>query len=1175
LTHCRSLLCRQVNSATIGKTLTTLEPNPLYDTKEDFPVKNIRILAVIVAACTVCSLLLCTIKDDNGSLAPTGPATTNTTGLLVPFLMVVPDSQYIGVRDTLGIAVTVLTDSIHDIPIAGAMVTCAQSAGWLAAETLYSDAKGRAVFRLMDTTQIQVNLTITCGLSTQNLSVQVTNTPDKIQKQFVIVPTRAVLKADGNDTTTINVTIKDQNNNPVSGQCVQFISSAGLIMSATGGCSGTGQAATNSHGVAQAILTSANINDTAYVTAYLVSDKTKNAQTKVVFSGVSLLLHADTANLKPLGQAVVTAVLTNGSNQPIPYSPIYFALGKDTSSNLQIISKDTMTGPQGNAQCIVRGKRTGTDSVRVTAAGALSSIKINVTDLSLSISLDATVLQAQATLSTLLHAQFSSNTGTPLAGKTVQVQRSYKQAGGGDTSDYIFATTDSAGKCAVTIYALPYEGVMTLQVTAYNSTTDMASATTSISFLTTRVMTINAVPPIIQADGTSQSLITMQVKNTNNNPMVGDSILFSTDAGMVTALGITDANGRATANLTSDRRNTIATVKGTLQQDITKFLTVAVKFTGVQIAASANPPSINSSGKDSTTISITLLDGANNPIVGEPINFSKLQDSTFIFKPDSVTDNRGTAICKVYGKGSGTDTVKILAAGATASVPIYYSANYLAIDTAMYQPCIANGKDSTMMRISYFSSDRITPVPNAVINVSLSLGTITPDTAFAHQFTLTPANNGVLYFYVKNPNFANTSTIFVYAKTPTEVTASSFQLYFQATRVRKITLTATPSVIATNGSKSVLTAIAFDSLGNRVSGEQLTFNMFSGPGSGEYLNPTMVITAQDGSATSSLLSGTTPSNFKGVGIVASDIAGIKSDSVFVTIAGPPVAISIVANILTGTNYGDGTFGLPCAAIVTDVNGNPVADGSEVTFSLQVSGYIYSKLVGNFPVNSVNGICTPQIDTVSCLLPFLDFSNTCSGNIALPRGEDLNDDCIYDPGPPYIDINHDGRREFDWHNPVEPVSDCGSGGAARFADFNNDGEWDPIEPLTDITYLSTYDTLKGDGAYWNLSNKMPIPAADSVRLQVLAAMDSAYVNNPHFIKALGSYDFSWSGQPYGQPSAAVTINRTVQTAGGKAANMIVYGQTNANEVQITAWAECQGVVCQNPLQLVLPVIASSK
>jgi len=1144
-------------------------------------VKTLRILAGIGAVCASCSLILCTIKDDNGSLAPVGPGTsTPGTATIAPFIMPVPDSTYIGIGDSLSITVTVYADSISNQPLSNARVTCNKSAGFISDDTLITNKSGRVVFKIMDTVKTKVNLTFTCGLSQATLSIDVTDSPDKIQKRMLIAPVRAILKADGVDNTTINVTLKDENNNPVNGQCVQFITSSGLIMGNGSTCAGSGQSATDTRGVARAVLTSAQINDTAYITAYLVSDRTKIAQTRVVFSGVSILLTADSTNLKPSSQTKITAVLVDGSNEPIPYTPIYIRLGKDSISNLSIISKDTATGPQGNAQCTVKGNVTGSDSIRFEAAGATASIRINVTDLSLVVTLDDKILQAQDTKSTMLHAVFSNSGGAPLAEKTVQVKRSYKQADGNDTIDYMFAKTDSVGKCAVTIFALPYECIMTLEVTAFNTTTDLASATATLSFMSTRTMVAAAVPPVIQADGTSQSQITVQVKNESNNPMVGDQILFATDAGMVTALATTNSDGKAVAFLTSDRRNTIARVKATLGKDPTKFIYTTVEFSGVALTAGANPPSINANGKDSSTISINLVDGAKNPIVGEPINFSKNQDSTFIFKSDSVTDNRGNAICKVYGKGIGTDTIRIQAAGASTKVAISYSSNYLSVDTAGYQPCIANGKDSTAIRIRYFYGDKATPIPNATINVGITLGTINHDTVFAKQFTLTPADNGQIVFWLKNPDFANMSTIFVYAKSPTEVTAATFQLYFRSTVVRRIVLTGTPSVIAANGSKAKLTAIAYDSLGNRVRDEQLTFNMFAGPGGGEYLDPPMVITGADGTASTNFVSGSAPSTFRGVGLVVSDISGIKSDSVFVTIAGPPVNVALGVNLLKGYDYKDGTFGLPCAAIITDINGNPIADGTQVTFSLMVTGYPYYVVRPRWEEAVSQGAfsCQPYYDTIQQWLYFEDLNNNFELDAGedrnhdgfASRGGDINGDGIYDPGPKYEDINHDGMRQLVFGS-AEPLHQC-SNGRWFVTDVNQNGKWDPIEPLLDADYLASYDSLQNHHAFDSLYVGGKLSSADSLAWTHLLYRDSLYTHAPGFITALGRYDFSWDAQPgRSQPSPAVSIQRTIQTNGGKAANVIVYGQSCANKVEVTVWAECQGVLCQFPAQEVLPII----
>jgi hypothetical protein len=1142
----------------------SVKKNTSSSPQEKNPVKSVQKIAGLLAIGMLCLFMMCTIKDDNGALVSTGPHTStgpnNQTTLSKPVILVALDSSYVGIRETLSIAITVMQDSMLLRPYSGAKVFCTSNRGWLSAESLTTDSKGRAILKILDTMKSRMEITFICASTTQSVRVDITDTPDLIQKLLSVMPDRAVLKADGKDNTAIQVMLKNENNNPVSGQCVQFIASTGLIAGTQSGCPGLGQVSTDAQGVARATLTSANVNDTAFITVFLVSDRTKTAQTRVVFKGVTILLTADSTNLKPGSKTAIKAYCVNASNDPIPYAPIFFTLGKDSASNISFVSRDTATGPDGNAQCVIDGTRTGTDSVRVFAAGATASVKINVTDLSLNIALDDKVIQARESKSTILHVTFTGASGSALAARDVKVKRTYKTSGGKDTSDFILGTkTDGQGKCAIIINALPYECTMALEVTAFNTNSDMASAATSLTFITTRTMTINAIPAIIQADGTSKSTITVQVKNEDNNPIVGDQINFITDAGLVTASATTDENGRAVASVTSDRRNTIATVKGTLVLDPSKFVTIRVEFSGVELTAGANPPSINSSGRDSSTISITLVDAAKNPIVGEPINFSKLQDSTHIAMADSVTNNRGEAHCKVYGRGTGLDSIKVEAAGATAKVGISYSSNYLAIDTAAGQTCLANGRDSTQISIIYRQGDKTTPIANASFDVSVTIGSMNRDTVFSKRLSLVPADHGTLSFFMKNPSFANTATIFVFAKTTSELTSATFQLYFKASTIKRIDLSGTPEVISANGSKAKITAVAYDSMGNRVKDQRISFNMASGPGGGEYLDPPTAITAEDGSAITYLVSGKTPSMFKQVWVTAGDLTAIKSDTIKFTIAGPPHAITIRQNILVGHDFNDGTFGLPCAAIVTDVNGNPVADGTPVTFSCKISGWVSHRPVAHFNYSSTTYCYNMIIDTMLEILPFEDLNDNhrcdpgedVNGDSVASRGEDIDGDGILTIGPPYIDINHNGKRDYrnDTDDVVEPIRYCTWSDSAHkdsiWADFNGNGRHDIIEPL--IGWASSM--------------------TNSTYTSLLNAYKAAHHGK--------GYDIDVNQNGIADPQTAVAITRTVQTSGGKAPNEIIYGQADATFVQVLIWAESQGVTTESPAQLILPIIGGAK
>jgi hypothetical protein len=786
-------------------------------------------------------------------------------------------------------------------------------------------------------------------------------------------------------------------------------------------------------------------------------------------------------------------------------------------------------------------------------------LRINVTELTLAISLDDKILQARETESTKLHVVFGSNSGAPLSGKTIQLKRKYKQADGKDTIDYILSTTDSQGKCAFTIVALPYDCEMMLEVTAFNTSIDIASATTTLSFLTTRTITVNAIPSVIQADGSSKSTITVQVKSELNNPIVGDQIKFTSDAGMVSGFATTDENGRAVGYLSSDRRNTVANVMATLVKDPTKSVRVMVEFTGVELTASANPPSINSGGKDTSTIDIILIDAAKNPIVGEPINFSKQQDNTRFIVIDSATNNRGEAHCKVYGTGSGIDTIKIGAAGASTKVALNYSSNSLVIDTVRGQPCIANGRDSTLIKIKYCEGDAVTPIKQADIDVSITLGSLNNDTVFTKRLRLNPADNGVLTFSMKNPDFANTATISAFAKTALEITTASFQLYFRASRIKRIKLSGSPEVIATNGSRAKIIAVAFDSIGNRVKDERISFNMPSGPGGGEHIDPATAITAEDGSAITYLVSGKTPSMFREVWVTAGDLFAQKSDTIKFTIAGPPHSITIRENLITGVDYKDGTFGLPCASIVTDVNGNPVADGTEVTFSLKVTGWLVHRPVVNFSTDTDHWYCYSLLDTMIDMLPFEDLNDNfqtdpgedINNDGVASRGEDIDGDGKFTLGPPFEDINRNGKRDYLPGDIAEPWRHC--------------------------DYRSYYDSLNlSDTVYRDLNGNGELDLHEPLIDWADTMSDDEYTRRLNIYKAAHhgkGYDVDNPQNGAADPKTAIVITRTVQTVGGKAPNIIIYGQSDAWKCEVTIWAESQGVRTESPAKFVLPVITT--
>lgn len=1156
--------------------------------------KNVFGLPALIVALFM-GVFVCTIKEgDLGNPVTPGTNTnTNPTGPTVPVdenipvVLVATHDPYVLVDDTLDIIVTVVKDSVYRAgksqPYAGARIYVGTSGGWISKDTLVADINGRAVLRYTSSIEREnVQVQLACGDQTRTIRFDVTDTPDQIQRLIDAQPQKPSIKADGVDKTTIRVTVIDSNHNPVSNEAVQFISTAGVIRGTNPPSEDhPGRSLTDQNGLATAELTSSNINDTAFITVYLVNNVTLSDEAQVAFHGVSLALDVQEANLAQGETSTLTATLKNASGIPISRAPIFFTVSKGTSSSIRLSSQDddslvrvdTITGFDGTARIQLQAVKNGTDSIEVVAAGARSHVVINVTSLKLNAEVESRVLQADPDLNTALRVSFSNASDQPLANKTIQVVRYFQTSSGVETSDTLTGKTNSSGLAAFKIYALPHPTSVRIVVTGFSGD-DRATAETTMECIATRSIQMLALPTVILADGTSKSQITVQIKSKEtNNPIVGDQVNFSCHpAGMITASATTDANGKATVALTSDRRNTTTKVVAVLASDPTLTDSVEVEFAGVMLRASISPPSIRGDGQDTSKITVSLADANQNPIAGEMVSFAKQQNLTKFGGGDTLTsepmieirtDNRGEARCLVAGTGSGRDTIIVTSAGANDTVFVNYSDNSITIDTvppgSLTNTYVANGADTTYLTVRYKDGSN-QAIANARLEVSATLGMFGDAGTSFFADTVTTGSNGSALVRMINPNFANYATVEVRAVDET-MTAARLTLYLKADLIESIELVGTPEVIGTNGDRAKITAIAYDSRRNRVKDAVIAFNLLDGPGGGEILDPPTAITDADGTASTYLISGPLPSNYKEVWVAAGDFSKIKSDTIKFTIAGPPRYITIRREISKITKNADGTYSTNLSALVTDINGNPVADGTEVTFSAKVTGYrIYRKHAWSIrrPWSTYGNYY--HIDWEDSLSArdywfedlndnyVLDDGEDRNRDGILNRGEDRNGDGKFNPGPGFEDINWNGVRDtlpepWEWeyrivdydtlNSPViEPV--------LTFFDFNGNNQFDLIEPLLgNITEEEYRDTSKG------------------------------YIPGPG--GSLGQYpDIDWNENGAPDPATAVIIQRTVLTQNGRAPNMVTFGQSDALKIWIRVSAEAQGLVCKTPEEFLLPI-----
>ena len=126
-------------------------------------MKSFKIMLWLSLFCIIGVLFLCTIKNDNGNLAITGPsgATTYkpTTPVVPPVVIITADSAYVGIRETLAITIKVMKDSTLSKPSVNSPIMCSVTGGHLSKDTVFTDSNGRAVVRFIDTVKTQITFT--------------------------------------------------------------------------------------------------------------------------------------------------------------------------------------------------------------------------------------------------------------------------------------------------------------------------------------------------------------------------------------------------------------------------------------------------------------------------------------------------------------------------------------------------------------------------------------------------------------------------------------------------------------------------------------------------------------------------------------------------------------------------------------------------------------------------------------------------------------------------------------------------------------------------------------------------------------------------------------------------------------------------------------------------------
>lgn len=484
----------------------------------------------------------------------------------------------------------------------------------------------------------------------------------------VLTSSRPNIVADGSETSTITLTLKDVYNNPVSGQKVQFVSAlAGTLV---------GNVTDNGDGNYTAVLNGTKAGVTS-VTA------TVNGAALGV-TAAQITLTADASNLDA-GKSALTASQLSIVADNRDTSEIALVL-KDINNNAvsgqNVVLNSSLTGTtvgnvkdngDGSYTAVLVGTKAGITGITATVNGAV----LNVTTGYVTLMADAAHLDAGKSVMSATPAIIVANNtdassivlmlkdvnDNPVSGQNVRFFSSLTGSfinNVSDNGDGSYGATLTGNKIGVANVTATINdaalGTITTQITLKG---DAGNLDASQSVLT-------ASKPSIVANNIETSTITLTLKDINSNPVSAQKVAFISSLAESKISSVRDnGNGSYSAELTGIRAgnaNITVMVNGTslaVSAAQVSLIADAGNLDATKSVLTVSPSTIVANGVAASNITLILRDINNNPVNGQTVLInSNLTGSNVGTVSDSHDGSYTTALTGTKA-GSANLTVRV------------------------------------------------------------------------------------------------------------------------------------------------------------------------------------------------------------------------------------------------------------------------------------------------------------------------------------------------------------------------------------------------------------------------------------------------------------------------------------------------------------------------------------
>ncbi|MBV8045358.1 inverse autotransporter beta domain-containing protein, partial [Pluralibacter sp.] len=530
-----------------------------------------------------------------------------------------------------------------------------------------TDAKGQTQNAITSTVSGKATVTATAGNISQQSIITFTDIAISAERSSLTVSPDTIV-ADGVSFSTLSLAANNQSGQPQSGL-------NDVIFRVTGvdGASVT-RTEEISPGVYVARLSgtqAGQVQVTPATTGITFTELTRtvtltgNDATAGIAPGALSVLN-DGAKADGAAQNRVRATVADANGNPLAGQTVSFSADNGAS-----IAVSGITGADGGVTVSLSSTVAGASTVTASVNGSGQTVTVNfvaddatagIAPGALSVLVDGA--KADGTAHNRVRATVTDANGNPLAGQTVSFSADNGAVIGASS------TTDVNGETT-----MPLKSVTSGQskVTAsFNGSSQEVIVNFVAGDADTATSTISATPVSVVADGTSESVIILTLKDINGNAVVGQSVAFSSSLAGSFVGNVTDHDdGTYTAALTGRKigqTNITAQVNGSAFSVTPAVVTlVAGNPDAAHSSLVSGSGSILADGNASARLTITLKDIYDNVVTGQTVNFiSSLQGTTV----GNVTDNDdGTYTADLTGTSEGITSITALVNGSAFSVP--------------------------------------------------------------------------------------------------------------------------------------------------------------------------------------------------------------------------------------------------------------------------------------------------------------------------------------------------------------------------------------------------------------------------------------------------------------------------------------------------------------------------